>query len=140
MMGLLQPTQPLPPGIGRSVSPPVGAQIAPPGVGGATPSPISPQMAQMAQAGAGAASGQPDLFQRVAQLMISDPKWILIMSGMGLREALEKSGKYESKPHRSSEELAAAGVPVGNPGQTGMTSPGQMVKQMQPPMPSIPGV
>lgn len=81
--------------------------------------------------------GMPDLFQRVAALMIKDPKWILIMAGMGLREALEKSGKYESKPHRSNQEIQAGGGDVGIPGQTGMPMPDQLVQQMG--APPIPG-
>jgi len=80
-----------------------------------------------------------DLFQKVAALLV-DPQTkqlndalVLIFAGMGLREALEKSGKFTSKPHRSNEELAQSGYDVGIPGQTGLASPQDMVRNLRPP-------
>lgn len=106
----------------------------PPGAGGMQSSaPVDPAL--LAQMGAQQAGSMPDLFQRVAMLMQQDPQWILIMAGLGLAQALEKSGKYESKPHRSNQELAANGQPVPNQGQTGMQTPDQMIQGA---MPSIP--
>ena len=123
----------IPPGIAHSVSPPGAGMGGPPGVGPQTGAPIDPAM--LAQLGASKAGEMPDLFQRVAMLMQQDPQWILIMAGLGLSQALEKSGKYESKPHRSNQEISATGQPVPNQGQTGMQTPDQM---MQGSMPSIP--
>jgi hypothetical protein len=83
-----------------------------------------------------------DLFSRVAMLMIHDPRWIQIMAGLGMGRALEKVGKFSSPPHRSNEELSAEGVPVGNPGQTGMPDAGQMAQKLRPPGlgPNVPGM
>lgn len=85
-----------------------------------------------------------DLFQKVASLLI-DPQTkqlnhalVLLFAGMGLREALEKSGKFTSKPHRSNEELMQSGYDVGIPGQTGLASPQDMVRNTQPP--GVPGM
>jgi len=87
-------------------------------------------------------SPEQDLFQRVVTLLM-DPVTkqlnvvgILLMAGMGLKEALEKSGKYGvAKPHRSNEELMAGGYNVGNPGQAALSSPEQLTRQISPPSP-----
>ena len=137
-MAAFDPTSNIPPGIARPAMPPGAPGVTPPGAGGGMQlsPPLDPNA--MAQLGAQSAAGMPDLFQRVAMLMIQDPQWVYIMAGLGLGQALEKSGKYESKPHRSNEELAAGGMNVGNQGQAGFTSPEQMVRQLPPPMPPSP--
>lgn len=128
---------PLPYGL-TSIPNGIAGQAGPPAVGG-LPSGLSPQirgfppgLSNMAMAGMGSAEERPDLFQRVAMLITQNPLWIAIFAGMGLREALEKSGRYESKPHRSNDELQQRGYEVGMPGQTGMQMP-PMVQR--PPMP-----
>lgn len=83
--------------------------------------------------------GEMDLFQRVTQLIMDpstrqvNPIMLLIFAGMGVKEALEKTGKYASKPHRANEELAAMGFDVGTAGQTGMPSPQQMARKIEGP-------
>lgn len=107
----------------------------PTGMGGMqTAPPFDPSA--LAQLGSQEAQLQPDLFQRVAILLMQDPRWVYIMAGLGLSEALEKSGKYESKPHRSNQELASRGMDVGNVGQTGFTPPQEMIRQLSPPLPA----
>lgn len=108
--------------------------------------PISPQVAAALSGGGGPPAGnlpappgtsdpneEPDLFQRVAQLITENPMWVLIFAGMGMREALEKTGKFVSKPHRSNEELASQGYNVGMAGQTGVPSQEQLARQLAPP-------
>jgi len=105
-----------------------------PGAGGPPGSQVPGQML-----GGGDGQGDLDLFQRVSLLLMDpqtkqlNPAAVLLFAGMGLREALEKSGKFVSKPHRSNEELSQQGLPVGMPGQTGMPSPDQMMRSLQPP-------
>ena len=98
---------------------PPGAHMAPPGA----PGPGD-------QLGAGGQGpSQLDLFQRVAFLIMQNTQlWLPVFAGMGLARALEKSGKQDSNPHRSNEELAGQGIPVGNPGQTGIKDPAEMAK------------
>lgn len=112
---------------------PPGAQVPPPpgGPGGGLPS--SNPLENMAASGMGGAAEEPDLFQRVASLMTQNPMWVLLFAGMGMREALEKTGKYKSNPHRSNQENQAAGYDVGTPGQTGMPNEDQLAKQAMPP-------
>ena len=113
-----------------SVGPPMGGS---PGAGGPPGSQVPGLMP-----GSSSESSELDLFQRVSLLLMDpqtkqlNPAAVLLFAGMGLREALEKSGKYTSKPHRSNEELSQQGVPVGMPGQTGMPSPEQMIRQLRP--------
>lgn len=83
---------------------------------------------------------EPDLFQRVAGLLTQHPQWLAIFAGMGMREALEKTGKYQSKPHRSNDELQQMGVQMGPAGQVGMPTPGSMAQNLQPPTPGPPGI
>lgn len=80
------------------------------------------------------AGGDMDLFQRVASMATNNPMWVLLFAGMGLREALEKSGKYESKPHRSNEELSQGGHAPGPGGPGGNSSGGQGAPPSAPPM------
>lgn len=77
----------------------------------------------------------PDLFDQLVLLIMSNPQWRDIFAGIGIAEALKKKGKTGEKPHRSNEELGQAGVPTGVPGQTGLPSPDQMVRGLQPGMP-----
>lgn len=117
---------------------PPGASMSPPGgppLDSQAPSPAQGlQDAQLQE--------ELDIFQRVVSLMM-DPVTkqlhmpaVLLFAGMGAARALDKTGKFVSKPHRSNEELAQMGVPTGAPGQTGMPSP----QQMQPPTPpGMPG-
>ena len=113
-----------------SVGPPMGGS---PGAGGPPGSQVPGLMP-----GSSSESSELDLFQRVSLLLMDpqtkqlNPAAVLLFAGMSLREALEKSGKYTSKPHRSNEELSQQGVPVGMPGQTGMPSPEQMIRQLRP--------
>lgn len=85
-----------------------------------------------------------DLFQRVAKMATDNPMWVLLFAGMGLREALEKSGKYESKPHRSNEQLAQTGYSGQQQGQSSgqglLASPGGMAQQLPPGRPGLPGM
>ena len=81
---------------------------------------------------------EPDIFEKVVRLLMSNPMWMQIFAGMGMREALEKTGKFVSKPHRSNEELAGEGQNVGMPGQTGMPDMAQLMARLQPQ--SIPGM
>lgn len=72
----------------------------------------------------------PDLFQKVAQYITDKPElWILLFAGMGMREALEKTGKFRSKPHRANEQLAAQGYDTGTSGQTGIPSSDQLAQK-----------
>src|SRR5207248_434809 len=92
-------------------------------VGGMTP---GGGLAAAMVGGMNQAGGDLDLFQRVAKMATDNPMWVLLFAGMGLREALEKSGKYESKPHRSNAELGVAGPgggapPSGSPPSGGAT-------------------
>ena len=105
----------------QGVSPPVESQMTPPGAAGAAGAPgMDPQ--------------ELDLFDRVAQLITKHPQlWLPIFAGMGMSKALEKTGKFVSKPHRSNEELGSQGYGTGQPGQTGMASPDQMLRSVQPP-------
>ena len=127
--------------LNRGATPPVSMGIP----GGGSPGAGGPPGSQVPGIMAGPQSdpSELDLFQRVSLLLMDpqtkqlNPAAVLLFAGMGLREALEKSGKFVSKPHRSNEELAEQGVPVGNPGQAGMPSPQQMVQQLRPP--SVPG-
>ena len=139
----------VPPGIGRPATPPdprMAALLAASGsAGGASPGSMPGAPGPQGEPFADGPNGEPDLFQRVA-MMILDPKTkqinpalVLIFAGMGLREALEKSGKYVSKPHRSNEELASRGMDVGTPGQTGMPSPAQLTPSMPISPPKMPG-
>lgn len=118
---LSRPAQPLGPMGGASFG------GAPQGLGGIPP-----------QQGPGGESSEPDLFQRVAMMITANPMWLQIFAGMGLREALEKTGKYVSKPHRSNEELSQQGFNVGMPGQTGVQDPAMMMRSIQPP--GVPGL
>ena len=125
--------------LNRGAMPPVMAGPPTGGAPGAGGPPGSQVPGLMSGAGADGDLSGPDLFQRVSLLLMDpqtkqlNPAAVLLFAGMGLREALEKSGKYTSKPHRSNEELSQQGVPVGMPGQTGMPSPDQMVRQLRPP-------
>lgn len=74
----------------------------------------------------------PDLFDQLVLLIMSNPQWRDIFAGIGVAEALKKKGKTGEKPHRSNEELGQAGVPTGVPGQTGLSSPEQMIRGLQP--------
>ena len=80
-----------------------------------------------------------DLFQRVVLMLMNpqtqqlDPMKVLIFAGMGVSQALEKSGKFSSKPHRSNAELQASGMDDGIPGQTGLPDERQMAAQTAPP-------
>mgnify|MGYP003394697557 CR=1 FL=1 len=120
---------------GAMVPQPPPDQSMPPA--GTTPPGMSQGMAPPSPGGGGAASAPPemDIFQRVVSLLLSHPMMLPIFAGMGLRDALEKAGKFSTKPHRSNEELASQGYNVGNPGQTGMAAPGELVRQLSPGMP-----
>jgi len=77
---------------------------------------------------------EPDIFERVVLLIMSNPTfWVPMLAGLGLDEVFKKSGKFAIKPHRSNEELSQQGMQTGIPGQTGMPSPEQMVRQLRPP-------
>ena len=127
--------------LNRGATPPV---MQGPPMGGA-PGAGGPPGSQVPGLMSGGSDGGSDLdlFQRVSLLLMDpqtkqlNPAAVLLFAGMGLREALEKSGKFVSKPHRSNDELSQQGVPVGMPGQTGMPSPDKMVRQLRPP--SVPG-
>lgn len=135
----------------RGITPPP-ASAAPPPMAGPMPmgpspigvSSISPEMeqAQMQQQMMG--SQELDLFQKVAMMMIDpqtkqiNPLIAMFFAGMGAREALEKSGKFVSKPHRSNQELAALGYEAPNAGQANMPGPAQMAQQVRPPGVGVP--
>ena len=124
----------IPPGISRPATVPLS-------LSGQGPAPAGP--GQGVPTGPEGEPQEPDLFEKVVRLVMSNPGlWLPMLAGMGMREALEKTGKYVSKPHRSNEELAAAGYNTGIPGQTGQPSPDQMQRSVQPglmPMPmSVP--
>lgn len=147
---LASPFTSVPPGVSRPADPVTAAQAAqilgipgdqgvaaippgfgvPPGLADLVQPPTQPQTAGDRE--------ELDLLQRVVRLVMDPesrqlkPEWILILAGMGLREALEKSGKYREKPHRSNEELARLGYDVGIPGQTGLASPDQLRRQVSP--------
>lgn len=133
------------PGAGPG-GPPPGAPPSPPMQPGAGPYnvPAPDPMAQDPNAEA-----EMDLFQRVTQLIMDpstkqmNPQMLLLFAGMGLREALEKSGKFVSKPHRSNQELQGMGIDTGMPGQTGMPNPQQLAQKAEAPsmggMPGFPG-
>lgn len=143
----------VPNGISYPATPPTSGQAAA-ALGGApqgaspsmppSPSDLVPPGFQGMQ---GAGQAELDLFQKVVRLLMDqqsgqlNPALVLVFAGMGLADALEKSGKYTSKPHRSNEELATRGYNVGMQGQTGVPSPEQLVQKVQPPsMPSMPGM
>ena len=118
--------QTLPAGLGGPASQASPAGMVPQGMSG-----ISPEVLQEAAGG-----GQDlDLFQRVAKLLTDNPMWIMLFAGMGLKEALEKSGKYKSQPHRSNMDLASQGYDVKSAGQVGMPAPGELQRQTMPVMP-----
>ena len=85
---------------------------------------------------------EPDIFERVVMLIMSNPTfWVPMLAGLGLDEVFKKSGKFSVKPHRSNEELAQQGMPTGIPGQTGQPSPEQLLRQIRPPgMPQLGGM
>lgn len=136
--GISFPAQPPMPGM-------AGAMTGQPGVNPDVAAGLTNEIS--APPGMGQPPQEQDLFERVIKLLM-DPQTkqlnvagVLLMAGMGLREALEKSGKYGvSKPHRSNEELATSGYNVGIPGQTGQPSPEQLSRQAAPPSPpGMPG-
>jgi len=108
----------------------VGAMGSQPGAGGGQPG-----MDMM---------GPPDLVDKLVRTMmgmpnIDAPFGVAFMAGIGAKELLEKMGKFASKPHRSNAQLAQQGYDTGNVGQTGMPSPQEMGRNLQPPMPMPPG-
>lgn len=76
-----------------------------------------------------------DIFQQVARLLTGPegPKWTMLMAGWGMGNAIDATKRFRSKPHRSNEEMASQGYPVGTQGQTGMQSPQQMMAGLRPP-------
>lgn len=139
------------PGAGPMVGGPQMPPGAPPGgpPGGGEPLGLPPGMADVIPPQAPPmpqGDNEPDLFQKVTLLLMDpttkkiNPEMLLLFAGMGLREALEKSGKFRSKPHRSNEELSTQGYDTGTAGQTGVPSPEQMQRSTAPPTsPGMPG-
>lgn len=76
-----------------------------------------------------------DIFQQVARLLTGPegPKWTMLLAGWGMGNAIDATKRFRSKPHRSNEEMAAQGYPVGQMGQTGMPSPQQLMASVRPP-------
>ena len=121
-------------------SPPLAAALAgqpgvvPPGAQLPPPPGTPPGMTPDPMASMGGMGQPPDLFQRVAFMMMDpqskqiNPMIAMLFAGIGLARVLEKSGKQEDKAHRSNEELAAGGQPTPNVGQTGMQDPAEMAK------------
>ncbi len=135
--------QGMPPGQNPLLAAIQAMQSQPNPVTGAAPggnAPSLPGMPDGAPGGGpqGPETGEPDIVQRLVTLMMSHPDWVKIFAGMGLRDALEKSGKFVSKPHRSNEELQGQGYPVGNPGQTGIAQPQDVIRNMMPQTPQGP--
>lgn len=120
----------LPSFAGRPATPP-GAM--PPGMGQMGSTAGMPDVP-----GAAPEAREPDIIERLVLLMMKNPQfYIPWMAGLGFQRLLEKSGKFVEKPHRSNTELAGQGYPSGQPGQTGLPSPDQMVKGLRPP--GLPG-
>lgn len=151
-MGIGRPAMGMPPG-GPPMGPPGLMPGMPPGMppggppGGAPPPP-PPSGGGMGSMGAipsqPPGNGMPpgpesDLFDKIVGLLMKNPQMLPILAGVGMGELAKKAGKFETKPHRSNEELAGQGMPVGNPGQTGMATPQEMGHALRPPMPSMPG-
>lgn len=144
--GLSYPATPLTPQGATAALAQMSGNVTPPGAQMA-PSVGDPLSADPL-AGLQQNSGQDemDLFQRVVLMLMNpqtqqlDPMKVLIFAGMGVSQALEKSGKFSSKPHRSNAELQESGMNVGIPGQTGLPDERQMVAQTaSPPVPGMVG-
>lgn len=130
-MGASQGMAPSPVPPSRQMTPPTNnlvgggpSQVGPPSLGVTPPSQQSDP-------------GMQDRVQRVVMLMMQNMQLMLpFFAGIGAGVLLDQMGKPPMvKPHRSNEELAASGVPVGNDGQTGMPDPAMMERSLQVPMP-----